>query len=618
MKLSAPFIQLPLLFDAAALAAEIEALGEAAWMPHPQGFAGNSMLPLVAVDGDPANESFAGEMQPTPHLQRCPYLTASIAALGVVVGRTRLMRLSGQAEVKRHADQGYYWADRVRVHVPVVTQPTVRFECDGNVINMAAGECWIFDTWRQHSVENDAERARIHLVVDTVGGDRFWDLVGAGRNHAGQSLGQQWAPHNVAADAPAAPMLFETTNVPVVMTPWELTRRIGFLFGEAQPSPNLAAMEQVAARFCRGWTSLWAAYGERQNGWPVYRQALNGFMAQMQQLAGPLLLRNQLGFYSSLATLIGKVAVYGGSDATPQLARDLPGNRSTAKRDAQFERPVFIVSSPRSGSTLLFETLARAKDVHTIGGESHQLIEGIPELSPQHNGLGSNRLNAAHATPPVSAALRERFRAALRDRDGQPPRGEPLRMLEKTPKNSLRVPFLASVFPEAEFIFLHRDARETLGSMIDAWNSQRFRTYPNLPGWTGLSWSLLLVPDWQKLIGRPLAEFVATQWETAMRLLLSDLELLPRERVQVVTYDRFLADAEGETRRLCGAIGYTWDRPLDGPLPLSRYTLSAPDKDKWRRHEAALAPYLPRLQPLIARLEGFVAGSRAGELGDNG
>ena len=31
-------------------AREIDALGEDCWMPHPQGFAGNSMLPLVAVE----------------------------------------------------------------------------------------------------------------------------------------------------------------------------------------------------------------------------------------------------------------------------------------------------------------------------------------------------------------------------------------------------------------------------------------------------------------------------------------------------------------------------------------------------------------------------------------
>ena len=95
------------------------------------------------------------------------------------------------AEVTRHADQGYYWAERVRVHVPVVTQPTVRFECGDAAINMAAGECWIFDTWRQHRVLNDAVESRVHLVVDTVGGGGFWDLVGRGRPHDAPRAGWQ-------------------------------------------------------------------------------------------------------------------------------------------------------------------------------------------------------------------------------------------------------------------------------------------------------------------------------------------------------------------------------------------------------------------------------------------
>ena len=43
MKLQVPFIQLPLRFDADRLAAEIAAIGEDAWKPHPQGFPGNSM-----------------------------------------------------------------------------------------------------------------------------------------------------------------------------------------------------------------------------------------------------------------------------------------------------------------------------------------------------------------------------------------------------------------------------------------------------------------------------------------------------------------------------------------------------------------------------------------------
>jgi hypothetical protein len=83
-----PFIQLPLLFDADRLAAEIDALGEGVWRDHPQKFPGNSMLPLLAAGGDPANESFVGEMQPTPELLRCPYLVQVMASFGAVLGRS--------------------------------------------------------------------------------------------------------------------------------------------------------------------------------------------------------------------------------------------------------------------------------------------------------------------------------------------------------------------------------------------------------------------------------------------------------------------------------------------------------------------------------------------------
>lgn len=620
MKLSLPFLQLPLLFDAGRLAEEIAAIGEAAWMPHPQGFPGNSMLPLVAVDGEPSNESFAGEMRPTPHLERCPYLEQTIATLGVTVGRSRLMRLSGHAEVTRHADQGYYWLDRVRVHVPVTTQPTVRFECGDAQVNMAAGTCWIFDTWRQHRVLNDAEDERIHLVVDTVGGERFWAMAMQGRSHDGRAVSGRWEPQQIVPDAQAPRRLvLERANVPRVMTPWELTSRIGFLFAEARPHPGLDALQPIAAHFTRQWQSLWAAHGDHEEGWPEYRRVLDAFMGEVRRLVNDVNLRNELPLAAALMAQVGKMAVGGrAAAAAPGMAMmsapligaaaapvSTPAPARTTCTDPRFERPVFIVSSPRAGSTMLFEAMARAAGAYTIGGESHALIEGMPELHPATNGIESNRLTAAAATAAVADTLRQRFAAALRDRDGKPPGPGRLRLLEKTPKNSLRVPFLAEVFPEAEFIYLYRDPRETLGSMMDAWNSGRFRTYPSLPSWPGPPWSLLLVPGWRELIGRPLGEVVCAQWETTTRLLLEDLAALPPQRVQVVRYDLLKQDPERELRRLCGAVGLDWDQPLTQDLPLSRYTLTPPDPEKWRRHAAAIEPQLARLQATMARAARF-------------
>jgi Sulfotransferase family len=268
---------------------------------------------------------------------------------------------------------------------------------------------------------------------------------------------------------------------------------------------------------------------------------------------------------------------------------------------------VFVVSPPRSGSTMLFETLARAPRLFTIGDESHQLIEGVPQLSPESRNWDSNRLLADDATPAIAETLRRRFYEALRDRDRQrPPPGQPVRMLEKTPKNSLRVPFLTRVFPEARFIYLYRDPRQVLSSMIEAWTTGRFRTYPQLPGWTGPAWSLLLVPGWRELGGRPLHEIVAAQWNAATRLLLDDLEALPVERCTIVRYDALVADPTAEIRRLYEAIGLDWDE-AEVSLRLSKYTVSPPDPDKWRRHAGEIEAVLPSLAEQIARAERFAA-----------
>lgn len=269
--------------------------------------------------------------------------------------------------------------------------------------------------------------------------------------------------------------------------------------------------------------------------------------------------------------------------------------------DPIFDRPIFIISPPRSGSTLLFETLAQAPALYTIGGESHALIEGVPQLSITAHNCDSNRLTEADAAPAVAETLRQRFLSALRDRDGAAPRSYPLRMLEKTPKNALRIPFLARAFPEARFVYLHRDPRQVMASMLEAWRPGRFRTYGNLPGWPAPYWSLVLVPGWRALAGKSLPEIVATQWETCTRIALDDLEALPPDRWIAARYDALNADWGGEVRRLCAALELAWYKPTDGPLPLARHTVTRPDPDKWRATADAFEPHMKLLDATMAR-----------------
>ncbi len=249
--------------------------------------------------------------------------------------------------------------------------------------------------------------------------------------------------------------------------------------------------------------------------------------------------------------------------------------------------------------------MAQAPGLASIGGESHQLIESIRALQPAARKFESNRLSANDAGNRIVARIHAAFAAQMRDRDGQP--AAHLRLLEKTPKNALRVPFLAAAFPDAQFVYLYRDPRETIASMIDAWNSGRFVTYPKLPDWPGPPWSLLLTSGWRTLANRPLAEIVARQWAATVEQALDDLAALAPGRWCVASYDRLVAEPQAEIERLCAFLGLQFDRQLSSPLPNSRYTLSSPDPDKWKRHADAIKTVLPYFEPAAQRARAVFA-----------
>jgi LPS sulfotransferase NodH len=273
-----------------------------------------------------------------------------------------------------------------------------------------------------------------------------------------------------------------------------------------------------------------------------------------------------------------------------------------------------ILSAPRAGSTLLFETLAQAAGVYTIGGESHQLIESIAALRPGRGVVNSNRLTRRDATSAIVAELRQRFSSRVRDRDGrEPASGAAIRLLEKTPKNALRVPFLLEVFPDAQFIFLHREPRANLSSMMEAWRAKGWVTYRQLPGWPG-PWSLLLPPGYERLQGKPLEDVVAFQWRVANETILDDLADLARERWTSLRYEDLLRDPKAEIGKLLEFIGLEMDPRLEAylskPLPPSRYTQTKPDPEKWKKNAGEIERVIPGLAMLSERLKQAAAISR--------
>lgn len=599
MRLPAPFVKLPLRFDVDRLQGELAQFDESEWRAHPQDYAGNSALILISHNGSD-NDDLAGAMAPTPRLSRCAYIRQVLGTFNTVLGRSRLMRLAPGAEVETHSDIAYYWRDHVRIHIPIVTDPNVRFVCEDVEVNMAAGEAWIFDNWRPHYVLNHTGITRVHLVIDTVGSAAFWRLVSQGQILPAASPNAAPAPkiQIVAPDVEPADLRFETHNSHQIASPDTVKSIVQDVIGDLHQQRNAPREQQMLEShlvdLAHEWRAVWALYGTSERAYPLYGNLIAGVLQFSARYCASLRLP------SNGSLVHGVLKNYLGGCFNPHA--DILA-RLTVPR---FDRPIIIVAAPRSGSTLLFETLISHPEVWSLGNESHGEIENIPGLSPRDRNFDSNVLTAEDANPDICNTLKRVFAERLRSSEGaayaflpENRRPDAVRIIEKTPKNSLRIPFLNAVFPDALFIFLHRQPEANLGSMIDAWRSGEFVTYRDLPDWQGLPWSLLLTPGWRTLPAGDLATIAADQWRHANAAIARDLSNLPQDRWRSLRYEDLVHSPAQTVERIWQFCGLRRDEALltrlASGLPLSRYTLSPPTAEKWRRHAAEITRVMPSL-----------------------
>ena len=273
-------------------------------MPHPNRIPGNDAVRLITPNGQETDQ-LGGVMAPTEHLLACPYIMEIMAEIGAVWGRSRLMGLAAGSSVPAHIDSHYYWRTHVRIHIPVITNPHVSFTVGGETVHMEPGECWTFDSFQRHEVVNGGDNHRVHLVLDTVGGGRLWELMQ-------QAQSDESPPPRLVnpGSGTGGPLLFERINSPKVMSPWEMRCHVRFLADEAQPHPRLADVMARLDRLIFEWGAVWAHYGPADEGVPVYRKLLADVGTDLAAIGGDgLLLKNTVPFYHALGRLVFEMAL---------------------------------------------------------------------------------------------------------------------------------------------------------------------------------------------------------------------------------------------------------------------------------------------------------------------
>lgn len=93
--------------------------------------------------------------------------------------RTILVRLLPHSEITPHQDNGESLSKCHRIHIPVITSDKTSFNVGDESRNMNEGEIWEINNRHIHSVKNEGEQPRTHLIMDYVlPGEHIKDING--------------------------------------------------------------------------------------------------------------------------------------------------------------------------------------------------------------------------------------------------------------------------------------------------------------------------------------------------------------------------------------------------------------------------------------------------------
>jgi sulfotransferase family protein len=222
---------------------------------------------------------------------------------------------------------------------------------------------------------------------------------------------------------------------------------------------------------------------------------------------------------------------------------------------------VWLVGSPRSGSTWLLNLLAGhdsigALDEPLIGahlgaglagvlglGEGHGPGRILDEFRGRDSYFFADRYRDVWA-PALGRMILERLAASMREGGGHAT-GELL--VVKEPHGSEGIDMLMTALPEARVLFLIRDGRDVLDSMLDA-------VRPD--AWAA---NLAVIDDARARVDY--VEKAAHLWVSRTRLVAETVERAGA-RAHLVRYEDLLADTSTRLAAILGWLGLTMDDEL--------------------------------------------------------
>jgi LPS sulfotransferase NodH len=235
---------------------------------------------------------------------------------------------------------------------------------------------------------------------------------------------------------------------------------------------------------------------------------------------------------------------------------------------------IIIIGASRSGTNLLRNVLTSFPQVGTWPCDEINAIW-------RHGNVGypSDEFTPDMVRPEIQRFIQKKF-------DTIASRYNLAWVVEKTCANSLRVDFVDQVFPEAKYIFLHRDGLDAVGSAIKRWKAKfelgyvlrkaRFVPPRDIPYYAvrylGNRLYKLISHDQRLAFWGPrlngmdaliskysLIEVCALQWKRCVDAASDALAEMSTDRWIKVAYENFVRDPEAELLRIIDFLGSNFD-----------------------------------------------------------
>ena len=254
------------------------------------------------------------------------------------------------------------------------------------------------------------------------------------------------------------------------------------------------------------------------------------------------------------------------------------------------KQTIIIIGAPRSGTNILRDSLVSIKGMGTWPCDEINYIWRYGNRS-----YPSDEIPALFLKPNSIEFIRDQFNKIRRYSGCD-------FVVEKTCANSLRVPYVDTIVPNAKYIFIVRDGRDVVSSAMQKWNSSAEPSYimakiKYMPKRDILFYALTyfmnrmrggILNNKRRLLtwgprfkdmerianAEGLAAVCAAQWSRCVLLAKEAFEKIDRERVCIIKYEDFVLSPKAEFLRLSEFAGVkpsgqVVDKVVDSVSPAS-------------------------------------------------